>query len=114
MQPVFYDKNTCGTCKKAKAYLTEQQVTFEVVDIINSPPTREMLEKFIDEDNVKPYLNSRSAIYRENKLGVNLPGKAEAIEMMLEDPNLIKRPFIIKGDVASFGFQQTEFEEKWL
>jgi len=113
MKPTFFDKKTCGTCKKAQAYLNESQVEFEKVDIINNPPTRELLEQFIDAENVKPHLNSRSAIYRELKLGQNLPDKAKAIELMLQDPNLIKRPFIVRGDVGSFGFAPNEFDEKW-
>ena len=114
MKPTFYDKKTCGTCKKAQAFLNEHEVEFEVVDIIKDPPTRELLEKFIDADNVKPFLNSRSAIYRDLKLGQNLPDKARAIELMLEDPNLIKRPFIVKGETGSFGFKDTEFKDKWV
>jgi len=113
MRPTFYDKKTCGTCKKAQAYLNESKVAFEKVDIINSPPSRELLEKFIDANDIKPYLNSRSAIYRELKLGQNLPDKAKAIKLMLEDPNLIKRPFVVKGDVGSFGFTSNEFDVKW-
>jgi len=113
MKPTFFDKKTCGTCKKAQAYLNDSKVDFEVVDIINNPPSRELLEKFIDADNVKPYLNSRSAIYRELKLGQNLPDKAKAIELMLQDSNLIKRPFIVQGEVGSFGFTANEFDEKW-
>jgi len=114
MKPTFYDKKTCGTCKKAQAYLNDNHVAFQVVDIINAPPSREQLEKFIDADDVKAYLNSRSAIYRDMKLGQNLPDKKKAIELMLQDPNLIKRPFIVRGDVGSFGFNAGEFDEKWL
>ncbi len=113
MKPIFFDKKTCGTCKKAQAYLNESQVEFEKVDIINNPPSRELLDKFIDADNVKPHLNSRSAIYRDLKLGQNLPEKARAIDLMLQDSNLIKRPFIVQGDVGSFGFSTGEFDEKW-
>ena len=71
------------------------------------------LKKFIDANNIKPHLNSRSAIYRELKLGQNIPDKARAIELMLQDSNLIKRPFVVKGDVGSFGFVASEFDEKW-
>lgn len=114
MKPVFFDKKTCGTCKKAQGYLNEHEVAFEVVDIITTPPDGDVLERFIDADNVKQYLNSRSSIYREKKLGQNIPDKATAIQLMLEDPNLIKRPFIIRGETASFGFKEEEFIEKWL
>ncbi len=113
MKPTFYDKKTCGTCKKAQVYLNESKVEFEKVDILNTPPSRELLKKFINANDVKPFLNPRSAIYRELKLGQNLPDKARAIELMLHDPNLIKRPFVVNGDVASFGFSSNEFDEKW-
>ncbi len=114
MKPIFFDKKTCGTCKKAQVYLKDHAVEFEIVDIISTPPTRALLEKFIDADNVKPFLNSRSAIYRDMKLGKNIPDKATAIELMMKDPNLIKRPFIVRGDTGSFGFKAEEFDEKWV
>ncbi|MCF6237373.1 MAG: hypothetical protein L3J79_00930 [Candidatus Marinimicrobia bacterium] len=47
-------------------------------------------------------------------MGQNIPDKARAIELMLQDPNLIKRPFIIKGETGSFGFQADEFDDKWV
>ena len=114
MKPIFFDKKTCVTCKKTQAFLNENKVEFELVDIINNPPARGILEKFIDAHNVKPHLNTRSAIYRELNLGQNIPEKAKAIELMLLDPNLIKRPFIVSGEIASFGFNLDELSEKWL
>jgi len=114
VKPIFYDKKTCGTCKKAQAYLNEKQVDFEVVDIIDSPPSKELLERFIDANDVKPYLNSRSAMYRNLKLGHNVPDKTQAIKLMLHDPNLIKRPFIVEGVVGSFGFDAEELDDKWV
>ncbi len=110
----FYYKKTCGTCKKARGFLEANGVDFQPLDIITEPPPRELLEKFIDPNNVKAYLNPRSAIYRQKKLGQNPPTKEEAIELMLQDPNLIKRPFIVYGDKASFGFKEDEFREKWV
>lgn len=89
-----YDKKTCGTCQKAKAFLDELNVPYVVVDIVSSPPSREMLEELVDENDVKASLNSRSTMYKEKNLGQSLPNKAQAIEWMLEDPNLIKRPVI--------------------
>jgi arsenate reductase len=107
----FYDKATCGTCKKAKAFLSDRDVSFNIVDIITQPPSREVLEATIDETDVKAFLNPRSAIYREWKLGQNIPTKAEAIDLMLQDPNLIKRPVIIKGTAVTFGFDPAVLEQ---
>lgn len=103
----FYDKSTCGTCRKAKAFLDTYQVEYVVIDIVKHPPSVEMLEELIDENNVKVSLNSRSTLYKEKNLGANLPTKAEAIELMLSDPNLIKRPVIETEDGDLYqGFEE--------
>ncbi|MFC1548150.1 arsenate reductase family protein, partial [Candidatus Neomarinimicrobiota bacterium] len=79
-------------------------------DIITQPPSRELLEDTMDEENVMDFLNPRNAIYRERKLGQNTPTKAEAINLMFEDPNLIKRPVIVKDKAVTFGFDPDNLE----
>lgn len=105
-----YDKKSCGTCQKAKAYLEQMQIPYVLVDIEKCPPCPEVLEELIDPENVKASLNSRSTIYKERNLGSQVPTKEEAIAMMLEDPNLIKRPLIESED----GDLYQGFDEKTL
>ncbi|HEY9745543.1 MAG TPA: Spx/MgsR family RNA polymerase-binding regulatory protein [Oculatellaceae cyanobacterium] len=91
----FYGKASCITCKKAKAFLQEQGIAFDEFPIETQPPAKEILERLIDANGVKNCLNSRSAIYKEKGLGKNLPDKKTAVQLMQQDPNLIKRPVII-------------------
>lgn len=91
----FYGKNTCVTCKKAKAYLDLQSVAYEDLPIEKQPPPKALLDQIIDPANVKASLNSRSTIYKEKNLGQATPDKKTAIALMLQDPNLIKRPVIV-------------------
>jgi arsenate reductase-like glutaredoxin family protein len=35
--------------------------------------------------------------------------KKEAIDLMMEQPNLIKRPILVSGNKASFGFKKDEY-----
>lgn len=35
--------------------------------------------------------------------------KKEAIELMLANPNLIKRPIVIKGSTVIFGFDKEQY-----
>ena len=37
--------------------------------------------------------------------------KKEAIAMMMENPNLIRRPILIKGSKVIFGFDKDEYEK---
>lgn len=106
----FYDKKTCGTCKKAKSYLDGCQINYNVIDITKTPPSRDVLEQYIDEKRIKEFLNPRSTIYREKGFSKKLSTKAEAIDLMLHDPNLIKRPVIIHSDDVIFGFDKEKID----
>lgn len=103
---ILYQKATCGTCKKEKAYLTKVKIHFEERDIINEPPSREFLEEHIDENHLEEYVNKHSKPYRDLRLGDRKVSKSELIDLMLKDPNLIKRPIIIDGKKVYFGYKE--------
>ncbi len=101
----FYGKKTCITCQKAKAYLEEAGLAFEEIPIEQTPPSRALLESLVDAENIKAALNTRSKAYKDKGLGEKIPAKQTVIDWMLADPNLIKRPVIVKPDgQASLGF----------
>ncbi len=108
---LVYSKNTCVTCKKAKAFLDEHGITYQEQDIIKNPPSREVLEQLIEPQNVKASLNSRSTLYKEKNLGKQVPDKAEAIRLMLQDPNLIKRPVLLRGQTRLQGFDPAQWDQ---
>jgi arsenate reductase-like glutaredoxin family protein len=37
--------------------------------------------------------------------------KKEAIDLMMEQPNLIKRPILVRGTAVSFGFRKDEYDK---
>ena len=74
-------------------------------DLAKDPPSRELLERLIDEDDVDSFLNKRTESYR--------PGmtRKQAIAGILSQPNLLRRPLVIKGKKAVFGFQPDRYDE---
>jgi len=101
-----FGKSTCKTTQKVVDWFKSQKISVEYIDIISSPPSKNFLDSNIDADNIKPFLNSRSKIYRENDISSKLPEKSEAIKMMLQDPNLIKRPVVVASSGTVFGFDE--------
>jgi arsenate reductase-like glutaredoxin family protein len=73
------------------------------VDINREPPTREFLEKHIDAAKFLDFVSTRSPVFKERPLPKS---KKEAIAMMMENPNLIKRPILIQGEKVTFGFDK--------
>jgi arsenate reductase len=85
---------------------------FELVthNLLKEAPPRELLSRLIDEHGVAAVLNPRSPAFKERGLGERTPSKSEAIELILEDANLLKRPLVLKGKKAVFGFAPSEYD----
>lgn len=77
------------------------------IDINKEPPTREWLEKHIEADHFLDYVSTRSPVWKERPLPRS---KKEAIDLMMENPNLIRRPILIKGSKVVFGFDKDAYE----
>ncbi|MCL4539039.1 MAG: Spx/MgsR family RNA polymerase-binding regulatory protein [Bacteroidetes bacterium] len=103
---VIYQKATCGTCRKEKDYLSKVKISFDEINIVKNPPTREFLERNIDEGNLKAYVNKHSKPYRELNLAKKKLTKSELIDLMLQDPNLIKRHILVDGGRVFFGYTE--------
>ena len=51
-------------------------------------------------------MSTRSPVFKERPLPTS---KQEAIDLMMENPNLIRRPILIRGSNVTFGFDKTAY-----
>ena len=75
-------------------------------DINRDPPARAFLEKHIDEDRFLDFVSTRSPVFKQRPLPKS---KKEAIDLMMEQPNLIRRPILIRGAKVTFGFNKEQY-----
>ena len=75
-------------------------------DINKEPPTRAFLENNIDADRFLDFVSTRSPMFKQRPLPKS---KKEAIDLMMEQPNLIRRPILIQGSKVTFGFDKNEY-----
>lgn len=73
-------------------------------------PTRELLSRVIDEHGLDAVLSKRSPTYKEMKLDERKLSKSEAIDLMLRDPNLMRRPLVLAKGKAILGYDPDEYE----
>ena len=61
------------------------------------------LDRLIGKRDYRDFLNSRNELYRERGMKENPPPRAEALKLMSENPNLIKRPILVDGEKIVLG-----------
>jgi arsenate reductase-like glutaredoxin family protein len=64
------------------------------------------LDRLIGKRDYRLFLNSRNELYREREMGDHPPPRAEALRLMSENPNLVKRPIFVKGNEIVLGFDE--------
>jgi arsenate reductase-like glutaredoxin family protein len=64
------------------------------------------LESLIGDRDYKSFLNTRNELYRERNMKERPPSRAEAIKMMATEPNLIRRPIVIRGKEIHLGWDE--------
>jgi len=91
--------------------LQSKKVDFEEREYGKNPFSEKELRELIGGDPIEPFLNTRTPLYRERNMKQKPPSKDEAIKLMLQDPNLLKRPVIVKGKKKLTGFNEAEVKE---
>ena len=85
--------------------LREKNAAFEEVDL-NRGLTAAELDQLIGKRDYRLFLNSRNELYRERGMKENPPPRAEALLLMAQHPNLIKRPILVNGGEIALGFDE--------
>jgi arsenate reductase (glutaredoxin) len=83
--------------------LLELGAELESRDLDRQPFSEEELNELIGARNYKSFLNSRNELYRQRNMAEKAPSREEAIHLMAKNPNLIKRPVVVRGDRIVLG-----------
>ncbi len=87
-----------------------KKVAFEEREYGKHPLSESELRELIGAEPIENFLNTRTPLYREKNMKQKPPTKEEAIKLMLKDPNLLKRPVIIKGKKKLTGFNEADLK----
>lgn len=65
----------------------------------------------IGDRDYREFLNPRNELYRQKQMGQEPPTRDEALRLMAAEPNLIRRPVVIRGGRIVLGFDPEELEK---
>ena len=102
----FLHKPSCTTCRKARSYIEKRGFGMEFRDLGKERLSSAELEKLIGDRDHTEFLNTRNELYCRKNMKENPPSRKEAIQMMAQEPNLIRRPVILAGGRVVLGFDK--------
>jgi Spx/MgsR family transcriptional regulator len=91
--------------------LLEEKISFDSRDLDKQRLSEAELDELIGNRDYKEFLNSRNERFRKRNMKEHPPSRGEAIKLMAKEPNLIRRPLIVRGKQVIFGFDEEAYRE---
>ena len=103
----------CTTCQKAKKWLDDNKIEYELRDIKQDNPTFEELTEWYKKSGLplKKFFNTSGLLYKSMDLKNKLPemGEEDQLRLLSTDGMLVKRPILITEDRILVGFRENEW-----
>lgn len=113
MKFICYSK--CTTCQKAKKWLDDRGISYELRDIKENNPSESELMEWYNNSGLplKRFFNTSGLLYKSMELKNKLPNMTddEQIKLLASDGMLVKRPILVDGGNVLVGFKEKEYEE---
>ena len=105
----------CTTCQRARKWLEEHEVAYELRDIKTEHPTAEELAQWHRKSGLplRKFFNTSGLLYKSLDLKNKLPAMSEEemLRLLASDGMLVKRPLLIGEDFVLVGFKEAEYSE---
>ena len=112
---LFLEYPPCTTCKKAKKWLTDQELEFTARHIKEQNPTAEELSQWQEKSGLelKKFFNTSGLVYKNLGLKDKLPtmSREEQIRLLASDGMLVKRPIVVTEENVLVGFKEAQWEK---
>ncbi|MDN3668308.1 Spx/MgsR family RNA polymerase-binding regulatory protein [Echinicola jeungdonensis] len=110
-----YGIKNCDTMKRTFKFLEENKVDYSFIDYKKTPPTKELLNEFLEEIPLDKLVNKKGMTFRKlsDEEKESLKQEDSAIPLIIKNSSMIKRPVMVFPDGRYLvGFQPDEILEK--
>ncbi|MGX7395574.1 transcriptional regulator SpxA [Carnobacterium mobile] len=106
----LYTSPSCASCRKARAWLEENHIDYLEKNVFNEPLTIEELKKILSltENGTEEIISFRSQIFQNLNISLEDISLGELLNLILENPGLIRRPILIDEKRLQVGFNEED------
>jgi arsenate reductase len=101
---IIYHNPRCRKSRETLALILEEGKEVEVVEYLKDIPNKEKLNDILMKLNlnVKDIIRKNEGLYKEKFKGKNF-NDDEWVQILIENPKLIERPIVVRGNKAVIG-----------
>ena len=108
----------CSTCQKAKKWLDDNGIEYELRDIKLDNPTLDELTEWYAKSGLplKKLFNTSGLLYKSLDLKNKLIGLSddEMLNLLATDGMLVKRPILVGDNFVLVGFKENEWSDRLI
>jgi len=105
MKTIIFHNAKCQKSRNGLQYIKDKKIEPEIIEYLKDKPfTDQRLKEIIKKLGIKPFeiVRTQEADYKQKYKGKNLSDD-QWIKILVQNPKLIRRPIIVKGDKAVLG-----------
>jgi Spx/MgsR family transcriptional regulator len=104
----IYLYSSCTSCRQAEALLSDLDVETDRRDYFKTRFTKTELKTLLDRIGLTAHdvLSTRSRPYKALDLASKTVSEDELLDFMLEHPQLLRRPIVVRDNQATVGFNR--------
>ncbi|STO07863.1 Spx/MgsR family RNA polymerase-binding regulatory protein [Exiguobacterium aurantiacum] len=109
---MFFTYPSCTSCRKTKAFLQDQQLNVSERHIFRDAPSVDELLTLLTlcDNGVESLLATRSQAFKQLDIDVDDLKLSELLQLMSENPKLLKRPILTDGKEVIVGYDKVSIE----
>jgi Spx/MgsR family transcriptional regulator len=102
----FFSYPSCTSCRKTKKWLISNSVKFNERHLFKDTPNQKELMEILTltTEGVDELLATRGETFKNLKLNVDELSLSEVINLVIEEPKLLRRPILTDGKKLIVGF----------
>ncbi len=106
----LYTSPSCTSCRKARAWLEENNITYTERNIFSEPLTIGEIKSILrmTEDGTEEIISTRSKVFQELNVDLDDLPLNEMFDLIQENPGLLRRPIMVDEKRLQVGYNEDE------
>ena len=106
----LYVSPSCTSCRKARAWLEENNLEFTEKNIFHEPLTKREIKRILSltETGTKEIISYRSQAYQELDVELESLSMTQLLNLFIEQPSLIRRPILLDERRLQIGYNEED------